>query len=315
MSFEGMDIDQLQGLARQISADAQTLSGLVTTLTGVVSRLPLLWHGPAAAAFEQEWLTKYRPALLAASSILTTLHTHLVSNINHQTAASAADPGGGMAAVLSGGAMAAVLSGVSTAWDFAEKADGYVSLLETPLDWVKDVSGPEYDPRDPAFNEYGKTWTALMKLDHDSPLLKYHESSVLQWLHDTPQVKTAGEFLNKGLTSKVLDKAGFVGMAVGAVSTGVDVYHAGEAFGDHQYAAAGGDLVDATADGLKTIPTPATYLAGVALTLGKEDYDLASQIDWSALPAPNSENLRDIYLPALKDVPGQMVAPLMKAFF
>jgi uncharacterized protein YukE len=315
MSFEGMDVDQLQGLARQIDADAQTLSDLVTTLTGVAGRLPFYWQGPVAVTFEQDWQAKYRPALLAAGNTLAALHAHLVSNINRQAAASAADSGGGTAAVISGGGVAAVLSGIGTAWGIVKAADSYLSTVETPLDWAKDLSGPAYDPRDPAFNEYGKTWSELIKLDHDSPLLKYHESSVLQWLHDTPQVKTVGEFLSKGPASEVLEKAGIVGLAVGAVSTGVDAYHTGEELGEHHYAAAGGDLVDTTADGLKTIPTPATYLAGVALTLGKEDYDMAAQTDWTALPALSSQNIRDIYVPALKDVPGQMVAPLMKAFF
>ena len=35
MSFEDMDVDQLQGLAKQINSDAQALYNLVTNLTGV----------------------------------------------------------------------------------------------------------------------------------------------------------------------------------------------------------------------------------------------------------------------------------------
>ena len=36
MSFEGMDVDQLQGLAKQVDADAQALYNLVTSLNGVI---------------------------------------------------------------------------------------------------------------------------------------------------------------------------------------------------------------------------------------------------------------------------------------
>ncbi|HUA28695.1 MAG TPA: hypothetical protein VMC03_07400 [Streptosporangiaceae bacterium] len=93
MSFEGMDADQLGGLAAQIDRDAQTLSGLVTTMTGVVAQLTLFWYGPMVAVFEQDWQAKYRPSLLAAYGTLTALHAHLVSNIDQQTSASAADGG------------------------------------------------------------------------------------------------------------------------------------------------------------------------------------------------------------------------------
>ena len=69
MSFEGMDVDQLQGLAKQIDSDAQALDSLVTTLTGVVGTITLLWNGPVAATFEQDWQSKNRPALLAAGKM------------------------------------------------------------------------------------------------------------------------------------------------------------------------------------------------------------------------------------------------------
>jgi uncharacterized protein YukE len=93
MSFEGMDVDQLQGLAKQIDSDAQALDSLVTTLTGVVGTLTLLWNGPVAVTFEQDWQSKNRPALLGAYNTLRDLHTHLVSNISQQTSASAAEGG------------------------------------------------------------------------------------------------------------------------------------------------------------------------------------------------------------------------------
>jgi uncharacterized protein YukE len=93
MSFEGMDADELRGLAAQINTDAQTLSGLVATMTGVLAELTLFWQGPMVAVFEQDWQAKYRPSLLAAYDTLAGLHTHLVSNIDQQTSASAAEGG------------------------------------------------------------------------------------------------------------------------------------------------------------------------------------------------------------------------------
>jgi uncharacterized protein YukE len=75
MSFEGMDVDQLTALAKQIDSAAQALYNLVTSLTGTMGGLTLLWHGPVAATFEQDWESKNRPALLAAYNTLTNLHT------------------------------------------------------------------------------------------------------------------------------------------------------------------------------------------------------------------------------------------------
>ena len=93
MSFDGMDVDQLQGLAKQVNSDAQALYNLVTSLNGVIGGLTSLWNGPVAATFEQDWQSKNRPALLAAHNTLTDLHAHLIANINQQVSASAADGG------------------------------------------------------------------------------------------------------------------------------------------------------------------------------------------------------------------------------
>ena len=101
MSFEGMDVDQLQGLAKQIDADAQRLYSLVTSLADVLGGLTLLWNGPVAVTFEQDWQSKKRPALLAAYNTHTNQNTHLVSNISQHTSASTAD-GGWSAARLFG---------------------------------------------------------------------------------------------------------------------------------------------------------------------------------------------------------------------
>jgi uncharacterized protein YukE len=93
MSLEGMDVDQLQSLAKQIDTDAQALYKLVTNLTDALGGLTFLWQGPVAATFEQDWRSKNRPALLAAYNTLTNLHTHLVNNIGQQISASAAEGG------------------------------------------------------------------------------------------------------------------------------------------------------------------------------------------------------------------------------
>jgi uncharacterized protein YukE len=262
MSFEGMDVDQLQGLAKQVNADAQALSDLVTTLTAVAARLTVLWHGPLAAAFEQDWQSKLSPSLQAATRTLTDLHTHLVNNINAQASASAADAGPGAGTSTGTGAIfPAVVVGAGVIWNGAQLAGQFTSPVDTVASLIPGASD------------------------------------------DLPVLGATGDF--------------DTGMAM--VTAGVDGAKAGDALANHQYAAAGGDLVDGTADALKAggPDDPVPYLAGVALELGKEDYDLAGQIDWSqGVPNPLAgSNFSTIYAPALAAVPGEMVDPLMKAFF
>src|ERR1700722_5645298 len=132
MSFEGMDVDQLQGLAKQVNADAQALSDLVTTLTVVAARLTAAWHGPLAAAFEQDWQSKLSPSLQAATRTLTDLHTHLVNNINAQVSASAADAGLGAGPSPGTGAiLPAVVVGAGVIWNGAQLAEQFTSPVDT----------------------------------------------------------------------------------------------------------------------------------------------------------------------------------------
>lgn len=117
----------------------------------------------------------------------------------------------------------------------------------------------------------------------------------------------------------VLGATGDFDTGMGMVTEGIDGAKAGDALANHQYAAAGGDLVDGTATALKAggPDDPVLYLTGVTLVIGKEDYDLAGQIDWSqGLPNPLSgDNWSSIYAPALEAVPGEMVPILVEAFF
>jgi uncharacterized protein YukE len=314
MSFEGMDVGQVQAIARQLDANARALDGIAGLLAGLAEELILHWQGPAAARFQHEWAAQHRQALHAAAQALADARDRVIANIGQQQGASAADAGFG---ALAGAALAAAGGGLLTAWNVAQNVDGKLSLAETPLDNIEELAKGEYDPLSADFNQYDKTWSRLMKLDHDGTFLKYDESPTLQWLHDSPGVRNAAEVLGKTHASVVLDKLGPVGTAMGAMSTGVDVGTAGAALAHHDYGSAGGDLVDATADGLKSAPYPPAYLAGATVALFKEDYDLGSQIDWKeGIPSPlTGDNIKNIYVPALESVPGEMVGPLEKAFF
>ena len=47
MSFEGMDIDEVAELARQLDANARTLTGIAALLGGLAEALGQQWRGPA----------------------------------------------------------------------------------------------------------------------------------------------------------------------------------------------------------------------------------------------------------------------------
>ena len=317
MSLEGMDVDQAQGLARQLDGYGQALAHISAALAGLAAEFGHSWRGPASATFQQQCTAQYRPALSGAAQALSDMHTHLMANIQQQTRASAADSGpgrSGVAAVAAGigglSAGAILHAGLPVAksiWDRVDKGNRFVL---GPLDKLKNVAGNKY-----ITGRYDKTWTRLVQLDRDSSLLRYKKSPILHWLHDQRLVQEGGKFLKYTHADKAIETLGPVGTAVGLVPVGADLLHVGSDLGRHDYAGAGGHLVDATADGLKDTKYPPLYLAGATLTLLKEDYDLGSKIDWTQVPNPlNADNFRNDYLPTFKSLPGQMVGPLEKAF-
>ncbi len=310
MTLEGMDVDRAQALARQLDGYAQALAHISAALTGLAAELGHSWRGPASATFQQQCMAQYRPAFGNAAQALRDMHTHLVANIQQQVRASAADPGSSGAAVggalglgaLLGPALAPGLHAVASAWDTVDKWDKRVELVKTPLEKLKDITSRDYDLHDPANREYGKVWTKLIKLDHESPFLKYKQDPVLLWLHDDKYVRGAGRILVKWHVAGLLERLSPVGTALGWISVGVDLWHAGEDVANRRYAAAGGELVNATADALQNSDNPALFLAGVGIKLLKDDYDRD--------PGMFNAALR----PSFDSLPGHLAGPLQKAF-
>ena len=311
MSLEGMDVDQAQGLARRLEANAHGLTNVATALAGLTAELSHCWRGPASATFQQQWATRHRPALSNAAQALADMQTHLVANIQQQIRASAADPSLGQAnGIVGGAALTALLGGVGTAWGIADWLDQKRSLVMTPLEKIREVAGNK-----DVTGRYHKTWTRIKNLDQNGDFLKYKKSPVLQWLHDNPHVQLADQILTKTHTAGLLEKLGPVGTAMGVAKVTVDIGQGGDELYHQQYASAGGRFVDATADGLKTIPNPVAYLAGGTVALLKEDYILGSQIDWKNIPNPlNADTFRNDYLPTFESLPGQTVGILAKAY-
>lgn len=262
MSFDGMDVDQLRALAKRIESDAQALYNLVTSLNGVVGVLSLIWHGPVAVTFEQEWESKNRPALLAAYNILNNLHTHLVDNIDQQTSASATEDGWTVGRVV--GDLRAV-------WDGWESVTQKVSYVYTSLDWLHSLAGKGFETGTKEFKEYDKGWSELIKLDHNSSLLKYHEWSALRYLHDASYVQKADKILVDTRVAKFLP-------IVGAILTIPDaIANTGEAIvdlKDHRYDSALQHAGNVAEDEGGVVG----LVAGGATRLLTEEYELGKQM-------------------------------------
>jgi len=269
MSFEGMDVDQLQGLAKQIDSDAQVLYNLVADLTGAVGGLTLLWHGPMAATFEQDWQSKNRPALLAAYNTLRDLHAHLVSNISQQTSASAAEGGLTVKGVVGGledGLKVASAVGLPFAI-ISELGDGKLTDL-THANLLK------------------KGWTFATE---DRSLFRLNPVDV-GWM------KTTANFLDHSPVGTGLKVVGLAGSAVSAFHAVDDLYRAGDDVYHGDYADAATELVEGVADGLQAYPSPVTYLAGVGLKLA----DQVAVQELTNAPSPVSgSNFQQGYVPAL----------------
>lgn len=302
MSLEGMDVDQAQRLARQFDGYAQALIHITAGLGAMAEQLSYHWHGPASGIFQQQWSTQYRGAISRAAQAMTDMHTHLVANIQQQVQASASDAGGGGAAgfgigtVLSGVTLTALLGGVKAGYESYSAA---TSLLD--LGRNANVVG-----------DYTKKWHQVLDLANNSPFLKYKRSPFLHWLHDNPQLKTARELADKMPAHDFLDKSGKVlGLASGAEHMG----KAYDAYNHHNYAAAGGETVEATASFLKTSKNPVAYLAGVDISLIHKDYDLASQVDWSHIPNPLDPGVfKNDYVPSFEQLPSEMASNLAGVF-
>jgi len=268
MSFEGMDVDQLQGLAKQIDSDAQVLYNIVTDLTGAVGGLTLLWHGPMAATFEQDWQSKNRPALLAAYNTLRDLHAHLVSNISQQTSASAAEGGLTVKGVVGG-----LEDGITA-----------IGVLGLPLGIISEFGGGLTDLKDASILKKGWTYaTEDRQFSSD----------------DGGWVKTTAESFADSPLDDGLKVVGLAGSAVGVVHVAEDSYRASEDLDDSNYAGAANEFVEGVADGLQAYPSPVTYLAGVDLKL----LDQVANLDWKDTPNPFSgSNFQQDYMPVFESM-------------
>jgi hypothetical protein len=271
-----MDIGEVENLAARLDANARGLAAVAGVLGGLVTDLERLWLGPSFAVFARDFETSHRPALLAAAQTLSDLHAKLVANIDQQvTASSAATEGGGAAAALAGtaagGLFGVSLSGIGGAWNLLNEGFGVEGVVvQDPIGIIKNLAGPD-------------------------PVSGLEDTKLGSWLVDSDQVKGIDQFLTDSHVYSVMDKVGDAGEVLAAIGIGVDVVAGGLDVRDGNYAAAGGQAVNATSAGLSFFG-PVGMLGGFDLGLAKADYDeitmggpLPSLLSWS--------NITNDYIP------------------
>jgi hypothetical protein len=274
-----MDIGEVENLAARLDGNARALTAVAGVLGGLVTDLERRWLGPGAAAFARDFETSHRPALLAAAQTLSELHARLVVNIDQQQAASsAATEGGGAAAVLAGaaggGLLGVALHDAGGAWDGLNTGAAVEGLAAEPIDAIRGFAGV-HSPGDDLWDVLGNTKAA-------------------SWLRDSGQLQSMDQFLADSHVYTVTDKLGDAGAALAVIGGLVDVGEGGRDVYDGDYAAAGGQAVNAAAAGL-TFAGPAGPLAGFDLELAKQDYDEITM--GGPLPSPTLSNLTHEYIP------------------
>ena len=294
MPFEGMDIDQVADLARQLDANARTLTGIAALLGGLAEALGQQWRGAAAAVFARDFEASHRPAIVAAAQQLSDLHARVIANLGQQQTASAAagfgGPGGEAAVAVAGGLLGAGLRGADGAWQVWNDVDTAERVVEWPLDKIRQLAGAH----EAAGPDGDGVWDWLQRMTGDHTFPSLEDTDVVRWLHDAPVIGDADKFLADSGVYRVIDDLGPAAIAMGLLATGTDLVNAGLSVGDGHYAAAGGDLVDAGSSALMSTKGW-TWLAGFDLEAGKADYD---EIAKGGLPPLSWSNFKDEYLPA-----------------
>ncbi|HEY6790834.1 MAG TPA: hypothetical protein VI365_26350 [Trebonia sp.] len=298
MAFEGMDVDRVQELAQQVDHYALSLSQVTAAAASLAEDLTGHWRGLAAAAFQQDWEYRHRPALMAAAAALAQTHTRLVANISQQQQASAAAGGDGP---MAGGAVLDIASA-------GRKLDSVIGVAGPILGAAKWLSDNKS-----VTGRYTKSWdqvrddwrslkeTLHLPVDPDNEFLKYKSWPVIQDAHDIIEATHAGPVIDAA--NKLLDP----------LTIPLTMVNGAQALNDlsqHHYNAA----VDQTAEALKD--SKDGYLFGVALESVHVAYEEGAKIDWTEkMPSLTEENLRTIYLPSAGEGLSTFPEDLKEIFF
>ncbi|CAM3821767.1 WXG100 family type VII secretion target [Smaragdicoccus niigatensis] len=90
MARWGMDVDQVEGAAKQLRDQATQIQTAISNLDRVVNGLPHIWEGPDATRFVNEFWPQHKKSLMAAKEAITGLAQSATNNASAQRTASQA---------------------------------------------------------------------------------------------------------------------------------------------------------------------------------------------------------------------------------
>ena len=84
MARMGMDVDAVEGVSKQLKAQAQQIGTLVAGIDKIVSGLTGVWDGPDAHTFVTNWWPQHKKELLTAQTQIDGLGQSAWSNAQEQ---------------------------------------------------------------------------------------------------------------------------------------------------------------------------------------------------------------------------------------
>lgn len=88
MARLGMDVDAVEGIARQLQSLADQISSLESQINGKVQQLPGIWEGKDAQVFVTQWWPQHQKALKAAAEAVKGLGQSALNNASEQRSVS-----------------------------------------------------------------------------------------------------------------------------------------------------------------------------------------------------------------------------------
>lgn len=84
MAREGMDVDAVEAIGRQLQGLADQIANVQGQINGKVQQLPGLWDGKDAQVFVQEWWPQHQKTLHAVAESVRGLGQSALNNAAEQ---------------------------------------------------------------------------------------------------------------------------------------------------------------------------------------------------------------------------------------
>ena len=84
MARIGMDVDAVEGIARQLQQLGEQINALESQINGKVHQLPGIWEGQDAQTFVTQWWPQHQKSLRSAAEAVKGLGQSALNNASEQ---------------------------------------------------------------------------------------------------------------------------------------------------------------------------------------------------------------------------------------